>query len=148
LIQTELVVPYVANLRARRGPVGYEVTKDVVHRLADGVDPDVITTAEAAAGSMPGVIHAHPRARWTGHTLRAEIEGWADPELPGTDAGAIGRLVAGQITPEAAPGKAAGRRVVLAGRNCRLTRSAFSLDDETAALGRTRGYGGSWLTRA
>jgi divalent metal cation (Fe/Co/Zn/Cd) transporter len=98
LIQTELVVPYVANLRARRGPVGYEVTKDVVHRLADGVDPDVITTAEAAAGSMPGVIHAHPRARWTGHTLRAEIEGWADPELPGTDADAIGGLVAGQIT--------------------------------------------------
>ena len=30
--------------------VGYEVTKDVVHRLADGVDPDVITAAEAAAG--------------------------------------------------------------------------------------------------
>lgn len=73
----------------------------MVHRLADGVDPGVITTAEAAAGSVPGVIHAHPRARWTGHTLRAEIEGWADPELPGTDAGAIGRLVAGQITPEA-----------------------------------------------
>jgi len=32
--------------------VGYEVTKDVVHRLADGVDPEVITTAEAAAGSV------------------------------------------------------------------------------------------------
>jgi divalent metal cation (Fe/Co/Zn/Cd) transporter len=30
--------------------VGYEVTKDVVQRLADGVDPDVITSAEAAAG--------------------------------------------------------------------------------------------------
>lgn len=30
--------------------VGYEVTKDVVHRLADGVDPHVITTAEAVAG--------------------------------------------------------------------------------------------------
>jgi DNA-binding CsgD family transcriptional regulator len=43
LIQTELVIPYVANLRARRGPVGYEVTKDVVHRLADGVDPDVMS---------------------------------------------------------------------------------------------------------
>ena len=39
--------------------VGYEVTKDVVHRLADGVDPDVITKAEAAAGSVPGVVHAH-----------------------------------------------------------------------------------------
>lgn len=98
MIQTELAVPYVANLRAKRGPADYKVTKDVAHRLADGGDPDVITTAEAAAGSVPGVIHAHPRARWTGHTPRAEIEGWADPELPGTDADAIGRLVAGQIT--------------------------------------------------
>jgi cation diffusion facilitator family transporter len=78
--------------------VGYEVTKDVVHRLADGVDPDVITAAEAAAGSVPGVIHAHARARWTGRTLRVEIEGWVDPELPARDADAIGRLVAGNIS--------------------------------------------------
>jgi divalent metal cation (Fe/Co/Zn/Cd) transporter len=78
--------------------VGYEVTKDVVHRLADGVDPDVITTAEAAAGSVPGVIHAHARARWTGRTLRVEIEGWVDPELPAKDADAIGRLVAGELS--------------------------------------------------
>ena len=39
--------------------VGYEVTKDVVHRLADGVDPDVITTAEAAAR----IVGSHPRPR-------------------------------------------------------------------------------------
>ena len=74
--------------------VGYEVTKDVVHRLADGVDPDVITTAEAAAGSVPGVIHAHARARWTGRTLRVEVEGWVDPDLPAKDADALGRAVA------------------------------------------------------
>jgi cation diffusion facilitator family transporter len=78
--------------------VGYEVTMDVVHRLADGVDPQVISTAEAAAGSVPGVIHAHARARWTGRTLRVEIEGWVDPELPARDADALGRLVAGQIS--------------------------------------------------
>jgi cation diffusion facilitator family transporter len=78
--------------------VGYEVTKDVVHRLADGVDPQVISTAEAAAGSVPGVIHAHARARWTGRTLRVEIEGWVDPELPARDADVLGRLVAGQIS--------------------------------------------------
>ena len=80
--------------------VGYEVTKDVVHRLADGVDPDVITTAEAAAGSVPGVIHAHARARWTGRTLRVEIEGWVDPELTAKDADAMGRLVAGKLSRE------------------------------------------------
>ena len=62
--------------------VGYEVTADVMRRLADGVDPDVITTAEAAAGSVPGVIHAHARARWTGRTLRLEVEGWIDPAPP------------------------------------------------------------------
>src|SRR6478736_1296508 len=78
--------------------VGYEVTKDVVHRLADGVDPEVITTAEAAAGSVPGVIHAHARARWTGRTLRVEIEGWVNPELPAKDADAMGRLVADQLS--------------------------------------------------
>jgi cation diffusion facilitator family transporter len=78
--------------------VGYEVTKDVLRRLADGVDPDVITMAEAAAGSVPGVIHAHARARWTGRTLRVEIEGWVDPELTAKDADALGCLVADQVS--------------------------------------------------
>jgi cation diffusion facilitator family transporter len=97
--------------------VGYEVTKDVVHRLADGVDPQVITTAEAAAGSVPGVIHAHARARWTGRTLRVEIEGWVDPQLPAKDADALGRLVAGQIS----------RQVPQAGSLTWTTRSAPAL---------------------
>ena len=80
--------------------VGYEVTKDVVHRLADGIDPEVITKAEATAGSVPGVIHAHARARWTGRTLRVEIEGWVDPDLPAKDADAMGRLVASKLSQE------------------------------------------------
>ena len=74
--------------------VGYEVTADVARRLADGVDPSIITAAEAAAGSVPGVLHAHARARWTGRTLRVEIEGWVDPDLPARDADAVGRQVA------------------------------------------------------
>jgi cation diffusion facilitator family transporter len=78
--------------------VGYEVTADVMRRLADGVDPDVITTAEAAAGSVPGVIHAHARARWTGRTLRVEIEGWVDPGMTARDADALGRQVADEIS--------------------------------------------------
>ena len=73
--------------------VGYQVTADVVHRLADGVDPSVITTAESVAGAVPGVLHAHARARWTGRTLRVEIEGWVDSGLPARDADAIGRQV-------------------------------------------------------
>jgi cation diffusion facilitator family transporter len=77
--------------------VGYEVTGDVVHRLADGVDPSVITAAEAAAGSVPGVRHAHARARWTGRTLRVEVEGRVDPGLPARDADAISRQVAAAV---------------------------------------------------
>lgn len=69
-----------------------------MHRLADGVDPEVIAAAEAVAGSVPGVIHAHARARWTGRTLRVEIEGWVDPELPAKDGDALGRVVAGAIS--------------------------------------------------
>ena len=78
--------------------VGYEVTKDVVRRLADGIDPEVIHKAEAAAGSVPGVIHAHARARWTGRALRVEIEGWVDPELTAREADAMGRVVADEVT--------------------------------------------------
>jgi len=37
--------------------VGYEVTADVVRRLADGIDPGIIATAEAAAGTVGGVVH-------------------------------------------------------------------------------------------
>jgi cation diffusion facilitator family transporter len=77
--------------------IGYQVTADVVHRLADGIDPAVITTAESAAGSVPGVLHAHARARWTGRTLRVEIEGWVDPELPARGADAIGQQVAAAV---------------------------------------------------
>jgi cation diffusion facilitator family transporter len=77
--------------------VGYEVTSDVVHRLADGVDPEVIRAAEAAAGSIPGLVHAHARARWTGRTLRVEIEGWVDPDMTARRADALGRQVADAI---------------------------------------------------
>jgi cation diffusion facilitator family transporter len=73
--------------------VGYEVTKDVVHRLADGIDPEVMTSAEAAAGSVAGVAHAHARAR----TLRVEIEGWVDPALTVSGADALGQQVAAAV---------------------------------------------------
>jgi len=80
--------------------VGYEVTADVTRRLADGIDPEVIRAAEAAAGSVAGVVHAHARARWTGRTLRVEIEGWVDPDLPAREADALGRQVAAAMARE------------------------------------------------
>jgi divalent metal cation (Fe/Co/Zn/Cd) transporter len=71
-----------------------------VHRLADGIDPSVITGAEAAAGLVSGVIHAHARARRTGQTLRIEIEGWVDPDMPVRDADKLGRQVATALARE------------------------------------------------
>ena len=84
--------------------VGWEVTSDVVHRLLDGIDPEVLATAESAAGDVPGVEHVHARARWTGRTLRLELEGWVDGTLSVAAADAIGREVAeavGRAVPEA-----------------------------------------------
>jgi cation diffusion facilitator family transporter len=77
--------------------VGWEVTRDVVHRLADGVDPEIIHAAEAAAGAVPGIVHAHARARWTGRTLRIEIEAWVRPDLTAREGDALGRQAADAI---------------------------------------------------
>src|SRR6202453_5198702 len=71
--------------------VGWQVSTDVARRLADGIDPAVITAAEAAAGTVDGVVHAHARARWTGRTLRVEVEGWTDPNLTVSQADALGQ---------------------------------------------------------
>lgn len=96
--------------------VGYEVTGDVVHRLADDVDPGTDPAAEAATGSVPSVVHAHARPGGAGgRTLRVEIEGWVDPDLPAYDADAIGREVAEALSgsflrPTALPGQAAQPR--------------------------------------
>jgi divalent metal cation (Fe/Co/Zn/Cd) transporter len=70
----------------------------VLRRLADGVDPAVINQAEAIAGSVPGVVHAHARARWTGRSLRIDIEGWVDGTLPTREADVIGHNVADQVS--------------------------------------------------
>jgi len=74
--------------------VGWEVSTDVARRLADGIDPAIITAAESAAGAVEGVVHAHARARWTGRTLRVEIEGWTDPGLTVSQADTLGGQVA------------------------------------------------------
>ncbi|HEX6404421.1 MAG TPA: cation diffusion facilitator family transporter [Pseudonocardiaceae bacterium] len=65
--------------------VGYQVTTDISRRLLDGVDAGLLVAAERAA-AIDGVEHAHVRARWTGRTLRLEIEGWVNPTLAVRDA--------------------------------------------------------------
>lgn len=80
--------------------VGWEVTADIAHRLLDGVDPEIVTAAEAVAATVPGVTHAHARARWTGRTLRVEVEGFLDPDTPLAAADRIGRQVAAALAPQ------------------------------------------------
>jgi cation diffusion facilitator family transporter len=80
--------------------VGWEVTSDIAHRLLDGVDPEIITTAETTAAAVPGVMHAHARARWTGRTLRVEVEGFLDPATPLAAADRVGRDVATALAPQ------------------------------------------------
>jgi hypothetical protein len=35
------------------------VTSDIAHHLLDGVDPEILVTAETVATQVPGVEHAH-----------------------------------------------------------------------------------------
>lgn len=77
--------------------VGWEVSTDVAHRLLDGIDPHIITTAETLAADIPGIRHAHARARWTGRTLRLEMEAWLDPNTTVHDADQLGQTAATHI---------------------------------------------------
>jgi divalent metal cation (Fe/Co/Zn/Cd) transporter len=76
------------------------VTADIAHRLLDGVDPEIIKTAETTAAAVSGVQHAHARARWTGRTLRVEVEGFLDPGTSLAAADEIGRTVASALVPQ------------------------------------------------
>ncbi|AKK26862.1 cation diffusion facilitator family transporter [Mycobacterium sp. EPa45] len=56
--------------------------RDVFRRLLDGVDPEMIDTAEATLGTRPGVRSVRSvRMRWIGHRLHADAELDIDPAL-------------------------------------------------------------------
>lgn len=80
--------------------VGWRVSADIAHRLLDGVDPNLVSTAEAVAARTPGIAHAHARARWTGRTLRVEVEGFLPGDTTLAEAERIGRAVAAALTPQ------------------------------------------------
>jgi len=100
--------------------VGYEVTGDLLAHLMDGVDPDVVGSAISAAETVPGVDHAHARARWMGRSLLLEIEGFIDPTTPLVEAGDLREAVEAAVVeavpeardvqwiPRALPGKRVG----------------------------------------
>jgi cation diffusion facilitator family transporter len=58
-------------------------TRDVLARLLDRVDPEVIDEVERAAGSVPGIDAVHAaRARWVGRSLHVMVHAEVDPDLP------------------------------------------------------------------
>ena len=75
------------------GHVGWEVTAEIVSHLMDSVDPEVLTRSEQSVSQVPGVRHAHVRARWMGRSLLVEVEGFLTAGTAIDDAEAIGREV-------------------------------------------------------
>jgi divalent metal cation (Fe/Co/Zn/Cd) transporter len=73
--------------------VGWEVTGQLVDHLLDGVDPQLIATAEQAALGLPDVGHAHVRARWMGRSLLVEVEGFVPAGMTIAEGEAVGRQV-------------------------------------------------------
>lgn len=73
--------------------IGYQVTKDMIARLMDGVDPADLDAAENAAIAVAGILSATARGRWTGRTLLLEVEGRLDGSAPLARADQISRQV-------------------------------------------------------
>jgi cation diffusion facilitator family transporter len=61
--------------------------RDVFRRLLDGVDPQIVDSAEAALATQPGVTGVHSiKMRWIGHRLHADAELDVDPAITLSDA--------------------------------------------------------------
>jgi cation diffusion facilitator family transporter len=61
--------------------------RDIFRRLMDGVDPELVDTAEAALAAEPGVtVVRSVKMRWIGHRLHADAELDIDPDTSVTDA--------------------------------------------------------------
>jgi cation diffusion facilitator family transporter len=80
--------------------------RDVLGRLLDRVDPDVVVTVERAA-AVPGVAAVHAvRARWVGRSLHVLLHAEVDPDLPLREAHALGERARHAVF-HAVPGVAA-----------------------------------------
>lgn len=61
--------------------------RDVFRRLMDGVDPEIVDTAELTLARRPGVKAVHSiKIRWMGHRLHADAELDIDPAMNLSDA--------------------------------------------------------------
>jgi len=74
--------------------VGYEVTSEIGHHLADGVDPEEVEAARKAALSVGGVVAADARGRWMGRSLLLELDVAVAADLSLVQAQEIARTAA------------------------------------------------------
>ena len=77
--------------------VGWAVTSEIVTRLMDGVDPQMIAAAEAGALSVAPIQHVHVRGRWMGRSLLIEVAGFVAADMTVSAAEGLGRLVEERI---------------------------------------------------
>jgi cation diffusion facilitator family transporter len=55
--------------------VGLEVTREVLHHLLDGIEPELVESIAAVARSAPKVDEVlQARGRWTGRVVRVELD--------------------------------------------------------------------------
>jgi len=60
----------------------WTAARDVFRRLMDGVDPELVVTAEQALTGRPGVDGVNSlKMRWLGHRLHADVELDVEPDL-------------------------------------------------------------------
>ncbi|MCZ0912777.1 cation diffusion facilitator family transporter [Gordonia amicalis] len=86
-----ITVAILAVLRA--------AVRDVFRRLLDGVDPDLVETAEKTLAERPGVLAVRSiRMRWIGHRLHADAELDVDPNLLLTEAHTIAHDAEHELT--------------------------------------------------
>lgn len=72
--------------------VGFEVTRDVLHHLLDGIEPELIASVRSIAAGTPGVMRVTAtRGRWTGRSVRLEIT--LEPALGATSLALEGDLL-------------------------------------------------------
>ncbi len=73
--------------------------RDVFRRLLDGVDPQLVETAERTLAARPGVRSVRSvRMRWIGHRLHADAELDVDPSLNLTEAHRIAHDAEHELT--------------------------------------------------
>lgn len=73
--------------------------RDVLSRLLDGVDPDLVESAEAVLAREPGVRAVRQlRMRWIGHHLHADAELDIDPDISLSEAHSLAHKAEHNLT--------------------------------------------------